>query len=52
MYKIYVHVMFVLCMCRRVGDTPIPGAGAFADSEVGAAAATGNGDIMMRTLPR
>ena len=36
----------------RVGDTPIPGAGAFADSEVGAAAATGNGDIMMRTLPR
>ncbi|XP_039276431.1 N(4)-(Beta-N-acetylglucosaminyl)-L-asparaginase [Nilaparvata lugens] len=35
----------------RVGDTPIPGAGAYADNEVGAASATGNGDIMMRYLP-
>ena len=26
---------------RRVGDSPIPGAGAYADSQVGAAAATG-----------
>ncbi|XP_053680374.1 N(4)-(Beta-N-acetylglucosaminyl)-L-asparaginase [Anopheles nili] len=35
----------------RVGDSPIPGAGAYADSEVGAAVATGDGDIMMRFLP-
>ena len=35
----------------RVGDSPIPGAGAYADSEVGAAAATGDGDVMMRMLP-
>ncbi|XP_055522051.1 N(4)-(beta-N-acetylglucosaminyl)-L-asparaginase-like isoform X3 [Leucoraja erinacea] len=36
----------------RVGDSPIAGAGAYADSTAGAAAATGNGDIMMRFLPR
>ncbi|XP_061108539.1 N(4)-(beta-N-acetylglucosaminyl)-L-asparaginase isoform X2 [Conger conger] len=35
----------------RVGDSPIPGAGAYADSTVGGAAATGDGDIMMRFLP-
>jgi len=35
----------------RVGDSPITGAGAFADNDVGAAVATGNGDIMMRFLP-
>nr|CAD7577164.1 unnamed protein product [Timema californicum] len=35
----------------RVGDSPIPGAGAYADGEVGAAAATGDGDVMMRFLP-
>ncbi|KAM7342377.1 putative N(4)-(beta-N-acetylglucosaminyl)-L-asparaginase GG24090 [Cochliomyia hominivorax] len=35
----------------RVGDSPIPGAGAYADNEVGAAVATGDGDIMMRFLP-
>ncbi|KDR17001.1 N(4)-(Beta-N-acetylglucosaminyl)-L-asparaginase [Zootermopsis nevadensis] len=35
----------------RVGDSPIPGAGAYADGTVGAAAATGDGDIMMRFLP-
>uniref|UniRef100_A0A668A077 N(4)-(Beta-N-acetylglucosaminyl)-L-asparaginase n=1 Tax=Myripristis murdjan TaxID=586833 RepID=A0A668A077_9TELE len=35
----------------RVGDSPIAGAGAYADSSAGAAAATGNGDIMMRFLP-
>ena len=28
------------------------GAGSYADSEIGAAACTGNGDIMMRFLPR
>ncbi|XP_077517119.1 N(4)-(Beta-N-acetylglucosaminyl)-L-asparaginase-like [Amblyomma americanum] len=35
----------------RIGDSPIPGAGAFADQEVGGAAATGDGDILMRYLP-
>lgn len=35
----------------RIGDSPIPGAGAYADQEVGAAAGTGDGDIMMRFLP-
>ncbi|MEM7121918.1 MAG: N(4)-(beta-N-acetylglucosaminyl)-L-asparaginase [Pseudomonadota bacterium] len=35
----------------RVGDSPIVGAGAFADQDVGAAVATGNGDVMMRFLP-
>lgn len=28
------------------------GAGSYADSEIGAAACTGNGDLMMRFLPR
>ncbi|XP_039397568.1 N(4)-(beta-N-acetylglucosaminyl)-L-asparaginase [Mauremys reevesii] len=35
----------------RVGDSPIAGAGAYADSTTGGAAATGDGDIMMRFLP-
>ena len=35
----------------RVGDSPIVGAGAYADDEVGGAVATGDGDIMMRFLP-
>uniref|UniRef100_A0A1I8M789 N(4)-(beta-N-acetylglucosaminyl)-L-asparaginase n=1 Tax=Musca domestica TaxID=7370 RepID=A0A1I8M789_MUSDO len=35
----------------RVGDSPIPGAGAYADNAVGAAVATGDGDVMMRFLP-
>lgn len=35
----------------RVGDSPIPGAGAYCDQDVGAAVATGNGDVMMRFLP-
>ncbi|CAI5452786.1 unnamed protein product [Caenorhabditis angaria] len=33
----------------RIGDSPIPGAGAYA-TELGGAAATGDGDIMMRYL--
>lgn len=32
----------------RVGDSPIVGAGAYCDQDVGGAAATGNGDWMMR----
>ena len=43
-YKI--HFIF-----SRVGDSPITGAGSFAENGVGAAAATGNGDIMLRLLP-
>ena len=35
----------------RVGDSPIAGAGAYVDQAVGAAVATGNGDVMMRFLP-
>lgn len=35
----------------RVGDTPIAGAGAYCDNDIGAAIATGNGDVMMRFLP-
>ncbi|XP_070495386.1 N(4)-(Beta-N-acetylglucosaminyl)-L-asparaginase-like [Chironomus tepperi] len=35
----------------RVGDSPIPGSGGYADNTVGAAAATGDGDILMRFLP-
>uniref|UniRef100_A0A8R1DGE7 N(4)-(Beta-N-acetylglucosaminyl)-L-asparaginase n=1 Tax=Caenorhabditis japonica TaxID=281687 RepID=A0A8R1DGE7_CAEJA len=34
----------------RVGDSPIPGAGAYANS-YGGCAATGDGDVMMRFLP-
>uniref|UniRef100_A0A480X6D3 N(4)-(Beta-N-acetylglucosaminyl)-L-asparaginase n=2 Tax=Sus scrofa TaxID=9823 RepID=A0A480X6D3_PIG len=33
------------------GDSPIPGSGAYADDTAGAAAATGDGDILMRFLP-
>ncbi|KAF7632963.1 hypothetical protein Mgra_00007666, partial [Meloidogyne graminicola] len=32
----------------RVGDSPIIGAGAYVDNKVGGAAATGDGDIMMK----
>uniref|UniRef100_A0A3Q2P355 Aspartylglucosaminidase n=1 Tax=Fundulus heteroclitus TaxID=8078 RepID=A0A3Q2P355_FUNHE len=42
------RLFYALC---RVGDSPIIGAGAYADSSAGAAAATGDGDIMMRFLP-
>ncbi|KOS22455.1 putative isoaspartyl peptidase/L-asparaginase 3 [Escovopsis weberi] len=35
----------------RAGDAAIPGSGAYADSDVGACGATGDGDIMMRFLP-
>uniref|UniRef100_A0A915Q6X3 N(4)-(beta-N-acetylglucosaminyl)-L-asparaginase n=1 Tax=Setaria digitata TaxID=48799 RepID=A0A915Q6X3_9BILA len=34
----------------RIGDSPIPGAGAYADNEIGGAVSTGDGDIMMRFL--
>eukprot|EP01084_Bolivina_argentea_P054803 100492_1 len=35
----------------RVGDTPIPGSGAYCEDGIGGAVATGNGDIMMRFNP-
>ncbi|KAH7703063.1 Protein R04B3.2 [Aphelenchoides avenae] len=35
----------------RVGDSPIPGAGAFVDNDVGGAVGTGDGDVMMRFGP-
>nr|CDJ85102.1 Peptidase T2 domain containing protein [Haemonchus contortus] len=35
----------------RIGDSPIPGAGAYAIEGVGGAAATGDGDILLRFLP-
>jgi N4-(beta-N-acetylglucosaminyl)-L-asparaginase len=34
----------------RVGDSPIVGAGSYVDNEVGAAAATGDGELTLRTL--
>jgi len=35
----------------RVGDSPIAGAGAYCETGVGGAAATGDGDTLMRFLP-
>ena len=35
----------------RVGDSPIIGAGAYVEHGVGAACATGDGDVMMRFVP-
>ncbi|XP_029426295.1 N(4)-(beta-N-acetylglucosaminyl)-L-asparaginase isoform X2 [Nannospalax galili] len=35
----------------RIGDSPVPGAGAYADDTAGAAAATGDGDTLLRFLP-
>jgi N4-(beta-N-acetylglucosaminyl)-L-asparaginase len=37
-------------MHGRVGDSPIIGAGLFVDNEVGAATATGMGELVMKTL--
>ena len=39
------------CPSSRVGDSPVAGAGAYVDGAVGGAAATGDGDVMMRFLP-
>ncbi|XP_017123641.1 L-asparaginase-like protein GD25160 [Drosophila elegans] len=35
----------------RVGDATVPGAGIYADNAVGAAVASGDGDVLMRHLP-
>jgi isoaspartyl peptidase/L-asparaginase-like protein (Ntn-hydrolase superfamily) len=37
-------------MPGRVGDSPIIGAGLYVDNEAGGAAATGNGELVMKTL--
>lgn len=37
-------------MHGRVGDSPIIGAGLFVDNEIGGAAATGRGELVMKTL--
>ncbi len=37
-------------MHGRIGDSPIIGAGLFCDNEVGGAAATGQGEMVMKTL--
>lgn len=34
-----------------MGDAAVPGAGAYVDSAIGGAAATGDGDVMMRFSP-
>lgn len=35
-----------------MGDSPIPGAGAYADNDIGGVVSTGDGDIMMRFVSR
>jgi isoaspartyl peptidase/L-asparaginase-like protein (Ntn-hydrolase superfamily) len=35
----------------RVGDSPLVGAGAYCDGRVGGAAATGDGDVLLRFCP-
>jgi len=47
----YLHSDRSLATGFRVGDGPIAGSSAYADDEVGACGATGDGDIMMRFLP-
>jgi len=37
-------------MAGRVGDSPVVGAGLFVDNEVGAATATGMGELVLKTL--
>ena len=37
-------------MPGRVGDSPIIGSGGYADNELGAAAATGHGEALMKVL--
>lgn len=47
----HTHIHTHAQIAGRVGDSPIPGSGCYVDSEVGGAAATGDGDIMMRFAP-
>lgn len=43
--------MVTIQITSRVGDSPIPGSGAYVDQEVGGAVGTGDGDVMMRFVP-
>ena len=52
LYEFLTESVTLLCIFRRVGDSPIAGAGAYVEQGVGGAAATGDGDVMMRFLPR
>ena len=45
-------IILYVGFCSRVGDSPVAGAGAYVEQGVGGAAATGDGDVMMRFLPR
>ena len=47
----YVYCIYIMHTYRRVGDSPIMGAGCYVSKGVGGAAATGDGDVMMRFLP-
>lgn len=47
-WRFICSICFLAC---RVGDGPIAGSSAYADTEVGACGASGDGDIMMRFLP-
>ena len=46
-----LHNKGVALVFRRVGDTAIVGAGGYVDNDVGAAVATGDGDVLVRFLP-
>ncbi len=46
-----IFVVIIVIINRRVGDSPIIGAGCYVEKGVGGAAATGDGDVMMRFLP-
>ena len=48
---ILMNMCVFLNLGRRVGDSPVAGAGAYVDNDVGGCAATGDGDVMMRFLP-
>ena len=45
-------MLLLTLLLSRVGDTPIVGAGGYVDNDIGAAAESGDGDVMMRFLPR
>lgn len=47
--NIFLSILFIIF--RRVGDSPVPGSGAYVDQDVGGAVATGDGDVMMRFCP-
>ena len=47
----FFEILFLKILISRVGDSPIAGAGCYVEKSVGGAAATGDGDIMMRFLP-